>query len=223
MPTNTTASPITAIMSLNLCTSASSRSFCSDPLSTRRLRSPLCCTPHPPSTKAARTRERLDRERGLRRNARDKNVEQAPRQSSARGSRRCRRCAVHLGGIASVRQLQGDNAPRAAIEIRNFHGRKIGIIDAVLLGEAVTVNDEGVADYARLTRHQRVIPAGKTHYEVIATKRIQRCLSIQNGRDRLSGAAGSNRTGLLFPKSLLARSRHEARSRAFATGEKRLR
>ena len=31
---------------------------------------------------------------------------------------------------------------------------------------------------------------------------------IQNGRDRLSGAAGSNRTGLLFPKSLLARSRH---------------
>ena len=126
---------------------------------------------------------------------------------------------MHLGGIASVRQLQGDNAPRAAIEIRNFHGRKIGIIDAVLLGEAVTVNDEGVADRARLTRHQRVIPAGKAHYEVIATKRIQRCLSIQNGRDRLSGAAGSNRTGLLFPKSLLARSRHEARSRAFATGE----
>ena len=83
-----------------------------------------------------------------------------------------------MGGIASVRQLQGDNAPRIAIEIRNFHGRKIGIIDAVLLGEAVTVNDEGVADYARLTRHQRVIPAGKTHYEVIATKRIQRCLSI---------------------------------------------
>lgn len=105
---------------------------------------------------------------------------------------------MHLGGIASVRQLQGDNAPRAAIEIRNFHGRKIGIIDAVLLGEAVTVNDEGVADRARLTRHQRVIPAGKAHYEVIATKRIQRCLSIQNGRDRLSGAAGSNRTGLLF-------------------------
>lgn len=130
---------------------------------------------------------------------------------------------MHLGGIASVRQLQGDNALRAAIEIRNFHGRKIGIIDAVLLGEAVTVNDEGVADRARLTRHQRVIPAGKAHYEVIATKRIQRCLSIQNGRDRLSGAAGSNRTGLLFPKSLLARSRHEARSRAFATGEKRLR
>lgn len=71
MPTNTTASPITTIISLNLCTSASSCSFCSFSLFTRRLRSPFCCTPHPPSTKAARVRERLDRERGSAKNSAD--------------------------------------------------------------------------------------------------------------------------------------------------------
>lgn len=77
MPTNTTASPITAIMSLNLCTSASSRSFCPDSLFTRRLRSPFCCTPHPPSTKAARVRERLDRERGSAENSADADLQLA--------------------------------------------------------------------------------------------------------------------------------------------------